>query len=273
MQAGESSPTAAATGQDQPGQLPAVLNRFDWQLGEVGRRQHRFAWLRDPSTDEWIVVDAYYAGNHVVVIASTDPDVVRLCEQLIPEHSLFVLTVDPADLGGEADTDAVAKAMRTRLAEGGWQGRDSIPFTPTVAVETASAPRSSPPAAPSGSVAPQRPSGRPRTQADGLKLGAALVVAVVIELYVGFVKIGLGDGDVILGFGLLLDACARTVGMIAGAVAGDLDGAWTSVLFGSPALWSLGDEDFTGNEPAKAARLTAIAAAIVVAFGLVFAVL
>jgi hypothetical protein len=100
-----------------------------------------------------------------------------------------------------------------------------------------------------------------------------LIVILMLECYFGFVKVGLADGDPLLGFGFLFDACARIAGMIAMAASGDADAAWMSVLLGSPALWALSDEDAAGSDSTQVARVIAIVAGITVAFGLLVAVL
>ncbi len=84
-----------------------ILSACDRILGEVGRRQHMFGWLRlpDAPADEWLAVDAYYPGNRVVVACSGQHD--ALLSELVPAHGLRLLLVDPED----------PAAVRPRLAE------------------------------------------------------------------------------------------------------------------------------------------------------------
>ena len=249
----------------------AVLNRLDWQLSEIGRRQHRFAWLRGADGD-WLAVDSYYPGSRVVVIVSDDVALLDSCARLVPEHGLFLLAPAPAELS--ADSAALARQLRLGLEQQGWAPR-------TVAAEgngdggPARAAATVPVAGPGGAgagagggvaasaarVAPDEefdvPAGvRLRRAARGgavraaggraagpeaIGVGFTLVIAVVLELVVGGVIVGLGAGDYVLGVGFLLDACARVLGMVLAAHNDDLDAAWTAVLFGSPALWGLSD--------------------------------
>jgi len=68
---------------------PMILSMCDDLLGEVGRRDHIFAWLRAPgaAADEWLPVDAYYPRARLVVIcrsASRPHDAVY--RELVPAH-------------------------------------------------------------------------------------------------------------------------------------------------------------------------------------------
>jgi hypothetical protein len=323
--------------------LPAMLNRLDRQLGEIGRRQHRFAWLRDTRTGDWLVLDAYYPGNRVVVLASDDAGLLRVCEDLVPRNGLFLLTVSAGDLG--SDTAEGVKRLRARLEIQGWRNRTEEPGGgPSVPVPPrgpAPLPSSGPAPLPSRGPAPLPSRGpaplpsrgpaplpsrgpaplplrgpaplpsrgpgsgprgaaaerssapvtdseefdvpadvrlrpppspaRPRASAtEGMGVGITLVIAVALELLVGGGVIGLGAGDYVLGFGCLLDACARVLGTIAASQAGDIDAAWTRVLFGSPALWGLRESE--PSDLAPVARVTAILAGVAVALGLLLVV-
>jgi hypothetical protein len=277
----------------------AILNRLDWQLGEVGRRQHRFAWLRNPGTGDWAAVDAYYPGNRVVVLAGEHAALRKLCEDLVPRNGLYLLTISAAELIGNGSD--VVKTLRARLEIQGWAPRSEVP-------DQRERPAPPPPPEPSPVPAPQRvmalapdheefdvpadvrvhaparspgPSAGPRTgparssrrstartsQSEGIGVGITLVVAVVLELAVGGGVIGLGAGQYVLGFGIVLDACARVLGMIAASQSGDLDAAWTAVIFGSPALWGLKETSEPGDI-APVTRVTAVLAGGVVVLGL-----
>ncbi len=229
-------------------QTHAVLNRLDSQLGEAGRREHRFAWLRDARSDDWLVVDAYYPSNRVVVVASDDPDLLELCEALVPANGMFLLTLESADLAAAGSSESLAGGLGDRLAAQGWvprltPERPERPREAWAARQTPSAPRS----------------GEAST-------GVVLVIIVVAELVLGGGVVGIGDGAYVLGFGLLLDACARVLGAVAASQNHDPDAAWTSVLFGSPVLWARGE---LSGDAAGLAQVTAILAGFCVLVGLV----
>jgi hypothetical protein len=63
-----------------------------------------------------------------------------------------------------------------------------------------------------------------------------LAAALSIEVYVGVAAVALGAGKVLLAIGLVLDAGARALGMVAAAKVGRREWAWTCVLLGSPAV-------------------------------------
>jgi hypothetical protein len=192
-------------------QAVALLNRLDWQLGEAGRREHRFSWLRDAASGDWLTVDAYYPSNRVVVIASDDPDRLEHCELLVPANGLYLLTIEAPDLASAGPDDGLLGRLRDQLSEQGWVPRPA-----------ASADREEGPPSPSRRAALDGPretwaarqtptrvgTGDPAT-------GVVLVLIMVAELILGGGVVGLGAGDYVLGFGLLLDACARALGAIA----------------------------------------------------------
>jgi hypothetical protein len=271
----------------------AVLDRLDSQLGEIARRQHRFAWLRDPGSGEWLVVDAYYPGNRVVVILTEDRRLMSLCGDLVPRNGLFLVALSAAEV--TEDASALISQLRTRLEIQGWVPRSDLrrgqpppaPAAPTgPAPVLAPAPR--PTDAPSGParsdgddfevpagvrIRTPRPTAPPRpgaSPAEGIGIGITLVLAVVLELAAGGGLVGLGAGDYVLGFGCVLDACARVLGLVVASQNADLDAAWTSVIFGSPALWGLKDSE--QSDLAPVARVTAILAGLMVALGAVLAI-
>jgi hypothetical protein len=92
-------------------------------------------------------------------------------------------------------------------------------------------------------------------------------VVLFIELYLGVARGALDHGHVVLGFALALDACARTLGMIAARRAGSPDWAWGCVLIGSPLVVVFWRSDQATAEPAPLAGLVAVVAlfALVVA--------
>ncbi|HET9073658.1 MAG TPA: hypothetical protein VFN48_03695 [Solirubrobacteraceae bacterium] len=259
-----------------------LLGRLDGVLGETARREHRFAWLTDPHSGQWVVVDAYYPRNHVVVITSADPQLRRLCEEQVPAHGLVLLSGAPHALAG-APSDDPTPELLARLHAAGWS-----PGAPPPAAQT-DASGAAPGPGPGAATAPGARTGGPgagaRTRAGAsrrgrtggtpggvgdVSTGIMLVIVVVLELAVGGGVIGLGAGDPLLGFGFVLDACARVVGAVAASHAGDLDAAWASVVIGSPALWS---RDGSASDAAAAAQLTAVIAGVVLALGFIVAVL
>jgi hypothetical protein len=103
--AGDSAP-ASTGGIPVPLSVPAILGICDGLLGEVGRRQHRFAWLRPPDSgsEDWLVVDAYYPGNRVLVVCRDEAAAHdHLYAELTPAHGLRLLALAPGELGDHAD--------------------------------------------------------------------------------------------------------------------------------------------------------------------------
>jgi hypothetical protein len=105
--------------------VSATLALCDRALGEVGRRSHRFAWLRAPGGGprEWIPVDAYYPVNRLVVVCgerSVEDDAVFA--ELVPAHGLRLLELDPAELGAVGtggafeDPAAAEQALARRVS-------------------------------------------------------------------------------------------------------------------------------------------------------------
>src|SRR5947209_4445538 len=74
-----------------------ILSACDRILGEIGRRQHMFGWLRTPDAPagEWLPVDAYYPGNRIVVACAGIHD--ALLSELVPAHGRRLLLVEPSD--------------------------------------------------------------------------------------------------------------------------------------------------------------------------------
>jgi hypothetical protein len=92
-----------------------ILGLCDRLLGEVGRRQHRFAWLLDPGAGpgEWLPVDAYYPGRRLVVVLDAEGPEAQLCTELMPQHGLRLLALSAGELG--PDRAAAEPALRGML--------------------------------------------------------------------------------------------------------------------------------------------------------------
>lgn len=254
-----------------PSSLPTETDRAlavsDGLLREVGRREHRFAWLRDPDgpPDQWLVVDGYYPSNKVVVSCSDDPDERRLYRHLVPQHGLYLLLIEPEDLPD--DPLAAQAVLRKQLEEDGWSPR---PESGPVAAPPAREPAH--PAITSGPWTEVRrsqaasPGQEPRPAASataGLVMGILLIVVFLIEAYLGLVVVAINNGDPVLGVGLLLDAATRAFGTLAARQRQDSEQSWSSLLIGSPAV--------AGHEqPAKALAILALA---LIGLGIVIAVI
>src|SRR5436305_2776461 len=93
----------------------------DKVLEEVGRRSHRFAWLRAPGTvaDAWLPVEAYYPRHRLVVVCHAERTPYDdLFRQLVPPHGLRLLQFKPAELGGDlAAAERVLRRMIARLPD------------------------------------------------------------------------------------------------------------------------------------------------------------
>ncbi len=97
--------------------VPAVLAVCDGLLGEIGRRDHRFSWLRSPDSGpgEWLPVSAYYPGKRLVVVCELESSPHRLLyEELIPAHGLRLLPVGVREL--PADRTQARNLLEVRIA-------------------------------------------------------------------------------------------------------------------------------------------------------------
>ncbi len=126
------------TADGRAGQLPteAILGLCDKVLGEVGRRSHRFAWLRAPGSvaDAWLPVEAYYPRQRLVVVCRSErAPYDHLFAELVPEHGLRLLQIAPVELGGDA---AIAEPLLRRMIA-------RLPAPPDRAAEPETRPRSS----------------------------------------------------------------------------------------------------------------------------------
>jgi hypothetical protein len=280
-----------------PPSATALLNRCDALLGEVGRRMHRFAWLREPGApiEACMVVDAYYPGNRVVVICGEHTEQEsRLCGEQVPAHGLRLLTLNP-----EHFVDETAQITRRLSALIGSLGpararprervlppapvrtpssvrtgspappRDPEPTSPLGAARSAAARARSAPVPPGQAAASGRTSDEQRERA-GIVLGLALVVIVVAELMIFVAILGFGDGNPVLAIGFALDVCARVLGTIAFTRDGDDERAWACLIVGSPAVvnYTLLAEEVVATEPAPLGGALGVLACVLVVFGL-----
>jgi hypothetical protein len=317
---------------EDPLPVSSILALCDRLVGEAGRRSHMFGWLRVPGADaeQWLTVDAYYPANRLVVVCRSEPEPHEsLYRQLVPEHGLRLLELDPRTLGGR---DAVEASLQRLIAELGPAPRRAreAPTTadrPVTFAMASLAPHAVPEpverrvgqshaaAAERGSrfiarhpgalaksrerasaevaadraakrlaSVPTRPAlrTRPADEVDvgqietlGVVLGLTIVVVSFVEVFLGVAKLGLGDGHVLLAFGLALDACARALGAVAAARAGQQEWAWWCALGGSPFVASFALFQRSGPvtvDPAPLAGLISLIATVVAVVGIAAAV-
>jgi len=255
---------AAGSDQEHDG-LPAgaILSMCDRLLGEVGRRDHMFNWLRVPGSGagEWLAVDAYYPRSRLVVMcrrASGRHD--SLYRELIPARGLGLLTLDPTALGDDparAEATVAAKIFDLehvpRPAPVSSQPSDagSAPWTP-VKVEHAA-------------VTPAVEQGL------GVMVGLALAAILIAEVYLAAVAVAFGAGRPILGFAIAFDACSRGLGTVAAERAGARGWAFACAIGGAPlvAWFALAPRARRAAvEPAPLAGLLALLAGVLALVGL-----
>jgi hypothetical protein len=261
-----------------------ALDLCDRLLGEIGRREHRFAWLRTPGSDgqEWLAVDAYYPGNRVVICCSADPEARALCAQLVPANGLHLVTIVPTELGG--DFQATALGIRERLERSGWSPRPTPTATPAPVMAAAApapspTPRSGVPArrttsaaaSAAAATATRTPRSTEYDQRFGVAIGLALSAIVLLEAFLGVVVVGAEHGHLLLGLGIVLDAGARVIGTMTAGHDGDHETAWAALIVGSPVVVSFNRPE--ASETAKVAGVVATVALSVATLGAVLAVL
>lgn len=223
-------------------EVSEILDLCDRVIGESGRRAHLFAWLRAPGAgpEEWLPVDAYYPAHRLVVVWHEQPSASdSTYTEQVPAHGLRLLELSPAALDGDPDQN-----LRRMIAGLG------------------------PPPAPLASAPRAEPASPEQRRFDyGLGLGIALAVALFIELYLGVARGAIDHGHIALAFGLAIDACARTLGVVAARRAGAPDWAWGCLLIGSPLVVALWRSEHGTAEPAPLAGELAVVAllALVVA--------
>lgn len=250
----------------------AILELCDKLLGEVGRRSHRFAWLRAPDAgaEAWLPVEAYYPRHRLVVICHSDrAPYDHVFSQLVPQHGLRLLQFAPAELGADPTiAEQVLRRMMARLPEP--PGREpaaperprfpsaSLPRLPSVSLPSrprfearrrpepepraSERPRPAPRPGPGAVLA--RPvlhpvdatAGHADAVAVGVLAGLALAVVCGAELVLAVIAVALDSGRLVLGLGLAFDACARVLGTLDAGRVGKTGWAWASAIVGSPAV-------------------------------------
>jgi hypothetical protein len=245
---------------------PTILSMCDRLLGEVGRRHHMFAWLRAPGAGagEWLAVDAYYPRSRLVVMCRPQPaphD--STYRELIPAHGLGLLTLDPPVLGN--DRDAVEATLAAKIFDLEHLPRRRAPRPPKPAgplVAPAPAPE---PAAPDWTPVKVAHTSVPRGWVQGLGViaGLAFAVVLIVEVYLGVIKVAIGDDRLVLGLAIVIDAFSRALGTAAAERDGRRGLACACAIGGSPVVaWCslLRRSDRVDVEPAPLAGLLALAA-------------
>jgi hypothetical protein len=258
---GVRSPDEETDGERRGLPVPTILAMCDRLLGEVGRRRHMFAWLRVPgsSSDEWLPVDAYYPRARLVVMCRAAPGPHDgLYRELIPGHGLGLLRLDP-DLLGE-NPEVVEAALAAKVFD--------LEHLPRPERRAASAPPSDAPPAPWTAVKVERMAVAPAVeQGLGLVIGLALAAILIIEVYLGVVQVALGDGRVVLGFAIALDACSRAIGTVAAARSGERVWACACAIGGAPFVAWFAFLRRSGGAEAEPAPLAGLLAGLAVLLG------
>jgi hypothetical protein len=282
---GQRAPARDGSDREQSG-LPAatILAICDRLLGEVGRRQHMFGWLRAPgsSAEEWLAVDAYYPRARLVVICRNQAGPHdALYRELVPAHGLGLLTLNPAALGDDRSAVETALAAKifdlehvpraaarpgdgrvtARLPGAGGAVGLSGPGTPADVAATAPADGSA-----WTPVKVERAAAGPALeQGVGLIAGLALAGVLIVEVYLDVAKVLFGAGRVVLAFAIALEACSRALGTFAAARAGERTWAGACAVGGSPVVAWFALASRRGGvevEPAPLAGLLAVVAGV-----------
>jgi hypothetical protein len=279
------APHAPSTASDKA----AVLTLCDRILGEVGRRQHLFSWLRAPGTTsgEWLPVDAYYPGRRLVVVCAERPSEHELLfDELIPAHGLRFLHLEPRELSRERAQaelqvrDAIErlKLPAPRVIDapiGDRTPRESAMSRVSASFAQAAAPPARPRrVATRAALAAERQAAP--SLAMGMTVGLALAFALVLELYFGVGSLAMNGGHWVLALGLAFDCCARVLGTVAAGRAGQPGWAWWCVVGGSPAVAAFtlfGAEGRVTTEPGPIAGLISVLAIGLVVLAVVGAAL
>jgi hypothetical protein len=192
----------------------------------------------------------------VVVCRDTAGPYREVFADLIPAHGLRLLEIDRGQLVGTRES--VRRALEHRMAQLG-----PLPKRSAASVNRASQ-------TPAAATPPQPQVSRPagRRQVAGVLAGFALAAVLVAEVYAGVARAGFDSGNVLLAFGLALDACSRGLGTIGASRVRSSDWAWWCALGGSPVVtwFALFQQDGpVRTEPAPLAGLIGILALVVLA--------
>jgi len=240
----------------------------DHLLGEAGRRHHMFTWLRAPGagTGEWLAVDAYYPRARLVVMCRSHPGPHdALYRELVPAHGLGLLTLDPTALGNDRET-----VERTLAAK--FRDREQVPRErPARPPKTVGAPASGPVVPGWTPVRVERTSvRRGLVQTLGVLAGLAFAALLIGELYLGVIKVAFGDGLLVLGLAILLEALSRALGTVAAERAGRRGWACACAIVGAPVVAWVALAPRPGRieaEPAPLAGLLAVLAGAIAVVG------
>ena len=267
---------------------PTILTMCDHLLGEAGRRHHMFTWLRAPGagTGEWLAVDAYYPRARLVVMCRSRPGPHdALCRELVPGHGLGLLTLDPAVLGN--DREAVQQTLAAKLFD-----LEQVPRgQPARSARTAGPPPTTRDTAPRETAAEMTAEAaedpalewtpikvehtsvsRGFVQALGVLAGLAFAALLIVELYLGVIKIAFGAGRLVLGLAILLEALSRALGTVAAERAGRRGWACGCAIVGIPVVVWVALVPRSGRieaEPAPLAGLLALLAGVIAMVGFV----
>jgi len=268
---------------------PTILSMCDDLLGEVGRREHIFAWLRAPGAevDEWLAVDAYYPRARLVVLCrsgSRPHDSVY--RELVPAHRLGLMTLDPAALGPDRETVRQALAAKIFDLEHVPHERERRERVPREPVPREPARRDRAKSEPRPEKRPEKqppepewtpvkvehtPVARGFVHGAGVLAGLALAALLIAELYLGVIVVAFHDGRLLLGLAIALDACSRVLGAVAAERAGQRGWAFGCAIVGAPVVaWfaMLRPSGRAEVEPAPLAGLLAVLAGAAAVVGL-----
>jgi len=267
---------------------PTILSMCDSLLGEAGRRHHMFTWLRAPGAGagEWLAVDAYYPRARLVVICrSGEPGPHdSLYRELIPAHGLGLLTLDPAALGSDRETVEAALAAKFFDLEHVARERSRPSATRSRGPQPGPAGPGDRQPRPAGSAVRQpgpapewtpvkvehTPVARGFVQGLGILAGLAFAALLIVELYLGVIKVAFDDHRLLLGLAIVLELLSRALGTVASERAERRGLACACAIVGAPVVaWvTLLRRPRIDVEPAPLAGLLALLAGAVAVLAL-----
>ena len=257
---------------------PTILSMCDSLLGEAGRRHHMFTWLRAPGAGagEWLAVDAYYPRARLVVICRSGPGPHdSLYRELIPAHGLGLLTLDPAALGTDREAVEASLARKFLDLSGDVARGRSRPSATRAAARNAPARNAPARNAPAPEWTPIKvehtPVARGFVQALGILAGLAFAALLILELYLGVIKVAFDDHRLLLGLAIVLELLSRALGTVAAERAQRRGWACACAIVGAPVVaWAmLLRRPRIDVEPAPLAGLLALLAGAVAVLALV----